>query len=154
MQLKFYNISDDKRKLVKELHDSGANQNRTATLSGHIKRDCSIKDPVFEVGYQADLMTSNYIYCPDLSRYYFIKDITVSTQRLIITAHVDVLMSFHADIDKLRCVVARQEKKTRSNLYLNDGMWHNLQKTETVCLTYNDSFSQSGSYVFATGGKS
>lgn len=154
MTLKFYNISNDRRELVKTLKDTNPGKNLMATLTGNIKSDCSIIKPVFEVAYQSDLLTSNYIYCPELSRYYFIDDITVSTQRLLVTAHVDVLMTYHTDILKLRCVIARQESRNRSNLYLNDGMWHNLQKKETVALKFGGSFDSDGSYVFATGGKS
>lgn len=154
MTLKFYNISNDRRELVKTLKDTNPGKNLMATLTGNIKSDCSIIKPVFEVAYQSDLLTANYVYCPELSRYYFIDDITVSTQRLLITAHVDVLMTYHTDILKLRCVIARQESRNRSNLYLNDGMWHNLQKKETVALKFGSSFDSDGSYVFATGGKS
>ena len=154
MTLKFYNISDDRRQLVKTLIDVGADKNLTATLTGSIKTDCDIIDPVFEVSYNSDLMTSNYLYVADLHRYYYITNIKVGKQRLFISCHVDVLMSYSTDIMKLRCVIARQEGQNRSNRYLNDGMWHNLQKKETLALVYTDHFDDTGSYVFCIGGKS
>ena len=152
MQIKCYNIKDDKRCTVKKLVDSGGNKNLTTTLTGEIKRDTSIIDPVFEVSYSAEIMLTNYLYVADLHRYYFVNNIEVSTQRILLTCHIDVLMSYHSDIDKLTCVVARQENKFNSNLYLGDEMFKSILPKDVVSIPFPTSFDSTGSYVLAIGG--
>lgn len=150
MTIKFYNVTDDRRQLVKTLIDTGSGKNLKATLSGNIKNDTSILDIVLEVKYNSDLMTANYMYIPDLNRYYFINNIEVSTQRLFIKAHVDVLMSYHDDIDQLVCVVSRQEHKF--NLYLNDGIFRVRQDKEVRTIVFPKSFYRNCSFVLTVGG--
>ncbi|MBO5919003.1 MAG: hypothetical protein J6Q34_00725 [Bacteroidales bacterium] len=154
MQIKFYDVKDDRRCTVKTLIDTGSGKNLKATLSGHIKRDTSIIDPVFEVSYDADIMTSNYMEISDLHRYYFINNIEVGAQRLYIHAHVDVLMSYHTDIDKLQCVIARQASKFKSNLYLGDEMFKSILPKDVVSLPFPSAMDDNGSYVLAIGGES
>lgn len=152
MQIKFYDVTDDRRCTVKTLTDSGSGKNLKATLSGHIKRDTSIIDPVFEVAYDSDIMLSNYMRIDDLHRYYFINNIDVGAQRLFIHAHVDVLMSYHKDIDKLFGVVARQENILKSNVYLGDKFFKTIVPKEVVSLPFPSALDETGSYVFCVGG--
>lgn len=160
MTLKFYNVTEDKRKLIKTLTDSGGSSNLLATLTGSIKRDTSVIDPEFETTYNADIFKSNYIYAADLRRYYYITNITVSAQRLYIQCHVDVLMSYSSDIKKLRCVVERQEKTSKCNLYLTDQAYKAEQRhiLRTQHFKWGGTKAQftpgASSYVLTTGGTS
>ncbi|MBQ1296568.1 MAG: hypothetical protein IIY21_21160 [Clostridiales bacterium] len=150
MTIKFYDVKDDRRCTVKTLNSA----NLKATLTGNIKTDTSIIDPVFEVAYDADIMVSNYMRIDALHRYYFINNIEVGAQRLYIHAHVDVLMSYHTDIDKLQCVVARQASKFKSNLYLGDEMFKSILPKDVVSLPFPSAMDDTGSYVLAIGGES
>lgn len=150
MQIKFYKITDDKRQLNKTLTAS----NLKKTLTGELKIDTDILNPILEVGYDADILTCNYMEIPALGRYYFIENITTSTQRLLVAGHVDVLQTYAADISNLKCVIARQESPTRSNKYLNDGMWKNLQPKDVLTCPFPNAFNNEGYYVLAVGGDS
>ena len=151
MQIKFYKIKDDKRALVKTLNSSTLQ----ATLTGNIKRDTSIIDPVFEVSYSADVFTSNYIHVPAFGRYYFINNITASQQRLYISCHVDVLMSYHDQIDALECVIERQEHTGRCDEYINDRAYMSEARFNIRTIPFPHKFNKaSSSFVLTTGGES
>lgn len=152
MKLYFYKISDDKRTVFKSVTSA----NLIDTLTGNVKNDTDVMNPTFEISFDNSIFSANYVHVPAFGRYYFITEPpTVSTQRMFIKCHVDVLMTYHGDIDNLNCVIARQENANRSNLYLNDGMWRNLQPKETVTFsTGYSSFDSTGSYILAVGGKS
>lgn len=147
----FYKISDD-RKVVNKTTD--ATTLVQTCNSVHYKDDVDILNPVLEIAYDALLTTANYLYVPDWGRYYYINNITTGMQRLFFECHVDVLKSYDVDIRKLSCVIARQENSTNANLYLNDGMWHNLQYKQIARAIYNKSFDDTGSYVLAICGES
>ena len=150
MEIKFYRISDDRRQLNKTLNASTL----VKTATGDIKSDCSIMDPIIEMSYDIALMHCNYMYIEDFGRYYHINNIETGAQRLYIHAHVDVLQTYAEQIRDLYCVVARQEDENKSNLYLNDEIWKNLQIRQAVPLAFPKSFDKDGSFVFVTGGQS
>lgn len=150
MQIMFYKITDDKRQLNKTLTAGTLKK----TLTGDLKIDTDILNPILEVGYDADILTCNYMEIPALGRYYFIENITTSTQRLLVAGHVDVLQTYATDISNLKCVIARQESKTRSNKYLNDGIWRNLQPKDVLTAPFPNPFDSTGSYILAIGGDS
>lgn len=150
MTIKFYRISDDRRQLNKTLNASTL----VKTATGDIKSDCSIMDPIIEMSYDIALMQCNYMYIEDFGRYYHINNIETGAQRLFVHAHVDVLQTYSEQIRDLYCVVARQEDKNKSNLYLNDEIWKNLQIRQAVPLAFPKSFDKDGSFVFVTGGQS
>ena len=53
---------------------------------------------------------ANYMYIPEFGRYYFIRDITIAITGLyVISARVDVLMSFKDQILNLECFIERNE---------------------------------------------
>lgn len=151
MNIYFYNCMDDHRKVHKTLN----NTNLIDTLSGTIKDNCLISDPVIEVAYSANLMNANYMYIPEFGRYYFIKSIETGMQRLFISAHVDVLMSFEGDIDKLTCVIERQEDPSKCDLYLSDKAFKSEARKNVSTRLFPGSFEKSAaSFVLTTGGES
>lgn len=94
--------SDDKR----VLHKSWAGRDITVQL----KQPCDVLNPVFVLGYDKNLISANYLHCPELNRYYFIDNIALMPgKRMELHCSVDVLMSYSADIDNINVVVARQE---------------------------------------------
>lgn len=150
MTITFYKITDDKRQVSKTLNST----TKIKDSSGSMKTDCDIMDPVLEMSYDVALLTCNYMYIPEFNRYYFVNKIEVGAQRMYITAHVDVLQTYASQIRNLYCVVARQEDENKSNLYLNDEIWKNLQIRQAVPLAFPKSFDKDGSFVFVTGGNS
>lgn len=150
MTITFYRITDDKKQVSKTLN----NTTKIKESTGVIKSDCSVMEPRLEMEYDVALITANYMYIPDFGRYYFIDRIDTGAQRLFIQGHIDVLQTYSTQIRNLYCIVARQENENKSNLYLNDEIWRNLQIKQAVPLAFPKSFDKDGSFVFVTGGQS
>lgn len=121
------------------------------TLTGTLREDCSIIDPVILITADlSDIANANYLYIADFRRYYYILDV-VSVQKhfVEITAHCDVLASFAAAIRAQRGIVHRQEKEW--NLLLNDGSLQVYQDPLIDTIAFPGSFSGQ-SYVMLVGG--
>lgn len=94
--------SDDKRVLHKSF--SGID------INVQIKQPCDILNPVFVLDYNANLISANYLHCADFNRYYFINNINLMPgHRMELTCSVDVLMTYANQIDRINCVVTRQQ---------------------------------------------
>lgn len=80
-------------------------------------KSCTIKDnldvlnPVIELDFDASILSKNYMYIPDLGRYYFIQDIKIINHVIVVTGHVDVLKTYGSQIRSGQCTA------TRSNFY-------------------------------------
>ena len=89
MTVTFYKVTDDPRTVTKTLGTAVVTLSTVKT-----KDNCSITAPELELAYTANLTKCNYIYIQDWGRYYFVDKMTVSQQRIIIAAHIDVLMTY------------------------------------------------------------
>ena len=70
---------------------------------------CSLTDPVFIVDQKLVESSTNYVWCNDFNRFYYVNDIVLDGQVAYIHCHVDVLMSYQSGILSLKANVARQE---------------------------------------------
>lgn len=87
-------------------------------LECNLKENCDITNPQIEV-YGTSGLNGNYMWIPLFSRYYFVTDIvTENIDTLLITGHVDVLMSFQNAILNASGIINRNENVW--NGYLND----------------------------------
>lgn len=93
-----------------------------AELSGTLRDDCSIIDPVITVEGIApsDLKYINYAEIPDFGRYYYVTNIILKGKLFEVHMHIDVLNTYKDQIKPLNAIIARQEN--RYNLYLQDGL--------------------------------
>ena len=118
MKVIFYSVTDDPRVVTKTLGTA------IKTLTGvHTKGDCSIIRPTLELAYDSSITGCNYMYVEDWNRYYYIDELTVSSQRLYVSAHVDVLKTYDSYIRKCKAILRRQARYgngSKTNLYLND----------------------------------
>lgn len=115
MTIQCYSISDDPRKLNKTLG------NAVVTLTGvRFKDDTSILKPVLDVAYNEDLFGCNYLHIGVLHRFYFIRNIITTNNRLYLECEVDPLYSHLGEIKELKCFIARQQKSSYGCKYLND----------------------------------
>lgn len=152
MTITLYSIPDDRIVVNKQadiLHKLG-------DLTAHFKEDTNILNPVLEVAYNASYTSANYIYIPSLNRYYYITDIKTGMQRMYLTCEVDVLMSYKSSIKNMRCIVERQQNNF--NVYLNDGIWRNLQARDVLTLNFEKnghptSFYRPCNFILTTGGE-
>ena len=109
MTIKLYSITDDPRSMVKSLVDSGTGANLVASVDVHMKEGGDMINPTFTVS-GSDLHGANYCYIARYGRYYYIRDLNVlPTGVWKVTCHVDVLMSYAAQIKGLTCTLDRSE---------------------------------------------
>lgn len=138
--------SDDKRVL---------NKTFTGTdIQVTLKKPCNVLNPAFELKYSADYITCNYLYAPDLGRYYFIDAITLQTgNRCEISCSVDVLMSYRDAIRAINCVVSRQQHSGLSLVPDSNIVLQNFTNLDVYNFPQNFDVSI-GSYVLQViGGK-
>ena len=110
MQIKLYQVNDDKNVLTKSLGTS-------VDVIGTIKDESNVVNP--EIIMSNTVPTEfNYFYIQPFHRFYYVTDKTVEHGRTIIHGHVDVLMSFNASIKNLNVIADRASNGF--NLYLND----------------------------------
>lgn len=136
--------ASEKNKLTKDITD-------LATLSGTLKNGTSIIDPV--ISFEGDLssfVNCNYMSIPTFGRSYFVNDIrSIRNNVYEISAHVDVLSSFAAQIKSNTAIVRRQENQW--NLYLNDGVFKTYQNPEIITKAFPSGFTTQ-EFVLAVAG--
>ena len=146
LTIKLYHNASPANKIGKNLTDE------LVTSDVLLKDDVSILKPVFKVRDVRSIITYNYLYCPDLQRYYFIDDIvSVHNDLWEISCHVDVLETYKNSILGQTAVIKRQQNKY--NLYLNDPdfMTYNNDTIQTKMFS-SSSFSKTLSYVLVVNG--
>lgn len=95
-------------------------------LTGNLKEDCDILDPVVEIETSNNLSGYNYAQIEVFGRYYFIRNIInrgATLWRLIM--HVDVLNSYSAALKACQCIAANSA--SRFNMYLPDSNYKSYQ---------------------------
>lgn len=122
------------------------------TLSGTLKEDTSIIDPVILIeASMSDLNNANYLSIADFGRSYFITDIKSVRNGLIeVSAHVDVLTSFKNQILSNRGIIRRQQNAY--NLNINDGVMWQYENPIVITKNFPSGFS-TAEYVFALAGR-
>lgn len=126
-----------------------------ATATGTLRSGTSVLSPIIEIdsSLEADILARvNYAYIQLFHRYYYITDIKLDVTGLwLMSMHVDVLMTYKAQIRQQDAIVARQENHV--NMYLDDGWFMAYQKP----LIYTPRFSvekpfESESYILVVAG--
>lgn len=128
-----YINKSDKRDMNKSLEAVGNE------LDLEFKEDTTIINPTFILRTETKVLKANYIYVPDLNRYYFINDYTVSHQRIYINCHVDVLTSFASSIRKETVIVKRNTNLY--NMYLDDNKYKVQNRTTTRTVVFPSGFT-------------
>lgn len=124
------------------------------TLTGNFKNESSIINPTILIDINLiSVVNCNYFYISEFGRYYFITDIiSISTNLVQITGHVDVLTSFKNEIRLNGAIIQKSENNW--NLYLNDGSIHTYQYTHTSTHKFPNGFPKGVDLVLAVAGKS
>lgn len=144
----FYKCSDDTNVISKTL------SNRI-TCTGTLRQGTSVLDPVIEISdcnppdYTQifDPSEYNYMYIPKFGRYYFINNIAAEkTTVWIISAHVDVLMSYKSQILGLTATAARNE--TLYNTYLVDDKITSYSNENVQTIKFNYTFDYEAAPYF------
>lgn len=146
LTIKLYHNASPANKIGKKLNDE------LVTSDVLLKDDVSILKPVFKVRDVRSIITYNYLYCPDLQRYYFIDDIvSVHNDLWEISCHVDVLETYKNGILGQTAVIKRQQNKY--NLYLNDPDFMTYNNDTIQTKKFSDSaFTKNLAYVLVVNG--
>lgn len=103
MQIYLYDCADDPRLLNKTL-------NNAMLVNCQLYEQCSIYQPTLILTYDYALTKKNYTYVPDWGRYYFIINQNVDKgSKIIISAFVDVLMTYKDNIKSCAGMCVRNE---------------------------------------------
>lgn len=149
----FYNPADarvlDKDNVLQPLRPVDS---ATDYFNIEITSDSSVINPTFILSSPTRVMEANYIYVPDLTRFYFITDKTMSQGKMIITAHVDVLNSFKAAIGELYVMLERQERPENFNMYLPDEMPMIDNPNNVRTINFPGTFNETSTYVLIIAG--
>lgn len=122
-----------------------------ATITGVLKSETSILNPVILIEGDISHFTGcNYMDIPTFGRKYFVTNIRSIRNGLFeISARVDVLSTYAAQIRANTAIVHRQEN--RWNLYLNDGTFRVYQNPMVLTREFPYGFSTQ-EFVLAVAG--
>lgn len=136
--------NSEKNRLTKSIND-------IMTISGHLKTETSIIDPVIMINCNlSDVINCNYLTISSFGRSYFVNNIRSIRSGLVeFSCHVDVLSSF-ADAIKTNSAIIRKQE-TKWNLYLNDGSFKIYQNPTVITKTFPSGFNAK-EFVLAVAG--
>lgn len=109
MNITFYNVSDNPKKLEKDISNVIGTA-RALAPTGQI----NVLNPVVVVAWDSTngdkIINANYAYIDTFKRYYWINTAIDTANRIVVQGKVDYLMSYAEDIKKCSCTVMRSEK--------------------------------------------
>jgi hypothetical protein len=123
------------------------------TLTGELKQECSILDPVILIACDLASVTGcNYMTIPAFGRKYFVNNIRSVRNGLVeFSAHVDVLATYEVAIKTNSAIIRKQENSPYWNLYLNDGSFRVYQNPLVLTRPFPSGFSTQ-QFVLAVAG--
>lgn len=149
MTIKTYRFLGDSRKIDKKLTSVSTYSN--AVIVG----DMSIHTPTISLQLDSftDVINFNYIYIPELRRYYYVTDSTIREDGFVqLQCKVDVLNSFKADILASTQYIDRQQN--RCTYQLPDGMY-NIKSNRNLTIKNfgNVIIEPNANFLLQTSGK-
>lgn len=102
-----YNNVSDSREINKNLTE-------LSTINITLYLDTNVETPVFKV--KNYINNANYMYVPDLHRYYYINNYTLSNQCVYLHCSVDVLETYKTEILNSECLISRAENDYNDNI--------------------------------------
>lgn len=145
MIITFCNNRSEKNVIRKTLDSS-------MSMDGTLRENTSVINPVIIVEAPVTIISFNYCYILDFSRYYFVVDVKSMHNNLwAVTLRVDVLMSFQSDILNTPAIIDHTSEKETTN-YMESPIWGSLVKDNTNIINFSSGLSNSGGYVLITAG--
>lgn len=103
-----------------------------------LKDNCSILNPVLQLTLSSDIISCNYVYIPDFSRYYFKGDIEYVTNDIInVPLSVDPLFSFASNVMNSKVTAIRSTNHYDRYLYddRQASLLTTIKQTKTFSVT-------------------
>lgn len=144
MNIKLYNTVSPRNKLNKTL-------NLVADITGESNISIDEHNCVFvlSMGHLIGVQGSNYMFCTDTNKYYYIENYEVINQTVRIQCKVDVLMTYKTQILANTCTISRNEKV--ANAYLLDNGYQILAYDKVVAKTFPNSLSNETTILLTIG---
>ena len=133
-----YNITDDRCVMFKQL-------NNEYVMTGSIKTDIDIVQPIFEIYSEYDLTKYNYCYISLFERFYFVSIELVVGNKYRLTCICDPLMSFKEQLYTIPMIIEKEEQ--HNDLYINDGTYIQGAKNYTQVYNFSDGFNNTGTNI-------
>ena len=102
-----YNNKSDSREINKDLTE-------LSTINITLYLDTNVVTPVFKL--KNFINNANYMYVPDLHRYYYINNYTLSNQCVYLHCSVDVLTTYKTEILNSEFLISRSENDYNDNI--------------------------------------
>lgn len=146
MNIKLYNTTSPRNKLNKTL-------NLVADIDGESRIEMDEHTPNFILssGHLTGVKGSNYMYCTDIGKYYYIENYRVENQTVRIIAKVDVLMTYKTDILANTCTVAKNENGKIADSYLYDDNYKIDAYSNIVTKVFPNGFTDESMILLTTG---
>lgn len=145
MVVNFYSTSSDEKKVDKSLNSLGS-------CDCQLQEPCEVLRPVFIVDRSeiSNFAICNYMFIPNLGRYYYAKLRMLPGGMLEITGNVDVLMSWRSGIRGVTCDIVRQEHNY--NEFYVDTLLPKRSSKNIQYLKIGEIPANNGIYLTVTGG--
>lgn len=150
MRCELYYNKSDQRYIRKELEQIYPVGSQNPYFDIEIIEDSSVENPTLILSHETNVMQANYIFIPDLGRFYYIEEKTMSNGRLFIKAKVDVLMSFAEEILATWVVLERSEDKY--NLYLPDNLLPLETPSNVRTIEFPSGFQEDSEFILILAG--
>lgn len=143
MTITLYKNESEKNKINKILTS-------VASVTGVLRDSSSIINPEIVIEYN-NPTGFNYCHIDSFSRYYFVNNITVISDKLIkLSLKVDVLESFKTSIMSQNIIVDKSTNKV--NNYLHDENLIVNVKTKTDIVNFPSGLLDNGEFILITAG--
>lgn len=150
MECILYINNSDARVFNKKLTEVLPQDAETPNIPINILEDSSIVDPYIVLSAPTNIIRANYMFIPDLGRYYYITDWILSKNRIYVKGHVDVLMSFRVAIKEVWAIMERQENNF--DLYLNDSMISIENPNDVRTINFPGAFNDTSEFILIVAG--
>lgn len=141
----FYNNTSENNVLTKTITEQ-------FTKTGELRNETSLLKPdiMFEGVASSFTPDVNYMYIADFGRYYYIDDVkTLRNNVIMVSGHVDVLMTYDSQIRACTGIIKRNAEDW--NLYINDGSLMSYVNDYVNAQNFPGGFD-SNSYVLVVNG--
>lgn len=147
MNINFYTITDDPRKVGKTLGTVLATA--TGVLHERINNiSMSVQVPS---SFFNTIVQSNYVGIDTTGKHYFLESYDIRNDCVIINLKQDVLQNYSTQIRAMRCTVARTENEAKANAYLIDQQYKAKAYKKYVQRLFPNSM-ENWSYILMTVG--
>lgn len=142
MVIKLYKTASEKNRLNKTITNE-------ISLTGYLREECSVTNPVIKIEQSENLSLYNYAYIEDFGRYYYISDIkTIRNNLWELSLNIDVLMTYKNNILNTVGLINHADL----NQYLHDENIVTNSKCTKQIVTFSKSLPTDVDYILIVAG--